>query len=349
MTETALLCLFIYVPFLMMVIVWGDMTLDKERAHVASSYISFSPQRVSEELLVEEFFPFATGREDATLSVRTVSLEGDEAVEGPVYGLPTPGADYAGAPPPFDLQYKLYSLAAGEVYVTYELQAMPDGTVDFVARWERRQDEVARYLTRNEIVNVGPQEEGPLYLPVGEELPIETGAPSTSYTRYVEVLTDVFNGRWNAQGFWAGGFIGNAAPTLESRAALSTTFVSPFLGGLERGDLLGWSEGPDLEFPRVGGRPGFEMHFGTGPRVPEDDSFLGGYTYLRNPEAQISAGRVRTDMYELSDAMFSYPAGEGGEDLRLSEMPLPLSTERGEPHMAFLLPGDPRPSQQPAP
>ncbi len=342
MAETALLCLFLYVPLLMMVIIWGDMTLDKERAHVASSYMAFRLEPVDDDLLVRQFFPTATGAGDATRSVRSVAVEADETEEGPHYTLPSPGGDYAGDPLPFDLQYKLYSLAAGEVHVTFELQAMPDGTVQFVGHWRRIEDDVARYLTRNGIVNIGPFPEGPIELPVGEELELETGAGSTQYSPYVETLTDVFNGAWNAGGEWAGGTMGDAAPTLESRAGLRTRFTSPFLWDLERERFRGArAEGDyvDLDLPRVGGEPGFEMHFGSTGLVPDDDSFKGGYTYLFNPQARPSADELRSDFYELSSRMFEY------EGRRLYEMPAPLSSEAGERHVRYLTPGDPRPRE----
>ncbi|MDP6439981.1 MAG: hypothetical protein QGH74_10130, partial [Candidatus Brocadiia bacterium] len=68
MTETALLCLFVYAPVLMMVIIWGDMSLDKERAHVAAAYMAFATEPLGDADLVEQFFPTATGASDATRS-----------------------------------------------------------------------------------------------------------------------------------------------------------------------------------------------------------------------------------------------------------------------------------------
>jgi len=345
MTETALLCLFLYVPLLMMVIIWGDMSLDKERAHVASSHMAFRREPISDELLVEQFFPTASGARDATQSVRTVAVEADDVQQGPLYSLPVPGGDYdAGAdPPPFDLQYKLYSLATGEVHVTFELKAMPDGTVQFVGYWRRIEDDIARYLASNQIVNVGPLPEGPVELPVGEQLDLETDGDSTAYTLYVETLTNLFNGAWDASGVWADGAMHDAAPTLESKAGLRTRFTSPFLWELERERFHGSAregEFVDLKLPRVGGEPGFEMHFGATGLVPDDDSFRGGYTYLANVDARPDAGRLRSDLYELSDTMFEH------EGLALHRMADPLSSERGERDTRFLTPGDPRPAER---
>ncbi len=339
MTETALLCFFLYVPTLMMVIIWGDMTLDKERAHAASSYMTLRNEPIDDAVLVGQFFPTATGASDATRSVRSVAVEADDLAPGPTYTLPVPSGDYEGQPPPFDLQYKLYSLAAGEVHVTFELQAMPDGTMQFVGHWRRIEDEVARYLRLNQIVNVGQFPEGTIDLPAGQVLDLETEADSRHYTHYVDTLTDLFNGRWDASGTWAGGTMGNAPPTLESRAGLRTRFTSPFLWELERERFRGPAREQDyldLRLPRLQGEPGFEMHFGATDLVPQDDSFKGGYAYLDNPDARPNADRLRNDLYELSSAIFEH------QGQAIHEMADPLSSERGEGDLRFLTPGDPR-------
>jgi len=344
MTETLLLCLFLYAPILMMVIIWGDMNLDKARAHAATTYMAFAPEPIDDSALVERFFPTATGQSDPTFSVRSAAVEADETFEGPIYTLPgAPGGNYSGDPPPLDLQYKLWSLAAGEVHMAYELQALPDGRVGFVATWRRTQDYVARYLTQNQIVNIGPTVGGPVFVPVGETLSLESGAPSTAYTRYVATLTDMFNGRWGAGGWPAGGVMTDATPTLESRAGLRTRFTSPFLWELERERFRGPShEGDyaDLRLPRIGGEPGFEMHFGATDLVGDDDSFRAGFTYLFNPRARPDAARLRGDLYELSPELFD----RGGSGIH--EMDDPLSDERGDRHTLFLTPGDPRSLQQ---
>ena len=339
MTETAILCFFIYAPMLMMVIVWGDMTLDKERAHTASAYMAFAPEPMDDAALVNRFFPTATGQSDGTRSVRTVAVEADEMTEGPVYTLPGDTTrDYEGPPPDFDLQYRLYSLAVGEVHITYELTAFPDGSVGFVATARRDQSEAGRYLSREGIVNVGelPGSLGPF--PAGETIDIDTEAVSTRYTHYVETLTDMFSGNWNASGEVAGGLMNDAVPTLESRAGIRTRFKSPFLWELERESYGGVGEeaGGSEKLPRIDGDPGFEMHFGATGLIPEDDSFRTGYTYLRNPGSSLPGGRLRNDLYELSGRMFEH------EGHRIHELQDPLSSERGERHLAFLEPGDPR-------
>jgi hypothetical protein len=296
--------------------------------------------------LVAQHVPAATGRADPTHSVRTVAVEADWTDPGPVYRLPEVGGDYEGDVPPHDLQYRLYSLAAGEVRMNYELQPMPDGTVGFMANWRRIQDEVGRYLTQNEIVDVGLIEAGPFYVPAGERMDVETGAVSTEYSRYVATLTDIFNGRWDAGGQWAGGVMEDEPPTLESRAGLRTRFHSPFLWDLERERFRGPSgerDYIDLDLPRVGGEPGIEMQFGATDLTPQDDSFRTGYTYLDNPDARPDGSRLRADLYELSGTMFEH------EGQRIDRMPEPLSGERGESHLPYMQPGDPRPAPEEAP
>ena len=337
MTETVLLCVFIYAPVLMMVIVWGDMSLDKERAHAAAAYMAFEHDALSDADLVERFFPDATGQSDGKHSVRSVAVEEDAAEDGPVYTLPT-GGDYPGGePPPHDLQYRLYSLGVGELHVIIELVWLPDGTPAFVTRVEQQEDDVARYLGSNDIVHVGGWPTEPVTQPIDDgDIRIDTGANSGDYTYYVETLTDIFNGDWDAGAMPAGGVMANVSPTLESRAGLSTRFVSPFLAELEHG-AFGVHEGPDLDLPRIGGEPGFEMRFGTEESGVADDSFKTGYTYVRNPAATMNLSRLRNDLYELSDHIFDC------DGQRVHEMPDPLSSEVGPQHIAFLTPGDPRP------
>ena len=327
MTETALLCLFLYAPVLMMVIIWGDMSLDKERAHVAAAYMAFATEPLGDADLVEQFFPTATGASDATRSVRSVAVEFDEVVEGPLYTLPDSSSDYPGGwVPPHDLQYRLYGLAFGEWHISWELQTMPDGTLEMVPRVQKSADEVATYLDDNGIVIVGA-------LPDDPAAATDTPAVSGDYTHYVEALTDMFNGPWSAGGGVPGRAIPDAAPTLESRAGLRTRFLSPFLWELER-EPFGRGE-PDLDLPRVGGEPGFEMHFGASALAPDDDSFKTGYTYLRNPAAGMDRDTALLyQLYDLSYRMFDR------NGLRVHEMPVPLSIELGD--AAVLTPGDVR-------
>ncbi|MDP6107151.1 MAG: hypothetical protein QGI33_01805 [Candidatus Brocadiia bacterium] len=330
MTETALLCLFLYAPVLMMVIIWGDMSLDKERAHVAAAYMAFATEPLGDADLMKQFFPTATSASDATRSVRSVAVEVDEAVEGPLYTLPDSYSDYPGGwVPPHDLQYRLYGLAFGEWRILWELQPMPDGTLEMVPRMQRSADEVATYLNDNDIVNVGA-------LPYDPAEATDTPAISSDYTHYVEALTDMFNGPWAAGGGVPGRAIPNAAPTLESQAGLRTRFLSPFLWELER-EPLGRGE-PDLDLPREGGAPGFEMHFGASASTPDDDSFKTGYTYLRNPAAGMSSDAdisLLGHLYSLSYRMFDR------NGLQVYNMPVPLSIERGDADV--LKPGDFRP------
>jgi hypothetical protein len=341
MTELVLVSFFLYVPIVMMIIIWGDMTLDKERAHVAAAYMTFSTTAVDDEFLRQEFFPLATGARTGTMSEQAVAVDADDTTEGPLYELPTGGGDYGlGEPPEFDLQYKLYSLAAGEVFITYDLQATPDGRVDFMANVQIEQDDVARYLVQNQIVNTGQLASGSFQMPMEQALNLLTSADSKNYTHYVETLTNIFNGRWNAEGIYVGGEMGNVTPTYESETGLRTVFRSPFLWDLNKKMSLepGFtSKSSDMGLQREQGDIAFTMHVGATDLTPKnDDSFKAGYSYLRNPNVVVSASRIRQDMYELSDTMFEYNGA------RIHEMESPLSTERGADDLRFLTPGDPR-------
>ena len=354
MTETALLCFFIYVPVLMMVIVWGDMTLDKERAHAAAAYMAFREESVDTAALRNQFFPGSGGGADPTGSVRTVEMdpsEDDRAEPGPEFELPgSQSGDYSGEPPEFDLQYKLYSLAVGNAHVTRELQPLPDGGIGFVSRVERIRTDVSDYLIEHGIVRFSGWDEAEVAQELGEAGPddmlqIDTGFSSRDYTEYVRTLTDVFNGQW--------GVMDNTMPRRESMAALETTFRSPFLWELERQETSparGRSEEPYLAsgpLPRVGGEPGFRMRFGPGEeRELADDSFETGYTYLRNSDARPDADQVWEDVHAVSPDLFDYPA----TGVRMADMGnhTPLTTERtavGEADMVFLNAGDPRPTE----
>ncbi|MFW6456683.1 MAG: hypothetical protein ACOC0A_00150 [Planctomycetota bacterium] len=355
MTETALLCFFIYVPVLMMVIVWGDMTLDKERAHIAASYMAFKSESVDEDSLRDNFFPFADGSSDPTGSVRRVSMdpaEDDRAAEGPEFTLPSSRTgDYSGSSPEFDLQYKLYSLAIGDAHVTQEMQKGSGGGMEFVNEVERIQNDVTRYLTENDIVPMEAPEEGMMTIGEGsaeDDVVIETGFDSRAYTEYVSTLVRIMNGEW--------GGMGETMPRMESMAALETTFQSPFLSELEREESAP-ARGQESEqyagsgpFPRVGGQPGFRMQFGQPESLEkDDDSFHTGYTYLRNPDARPDADAPWEYVGGLSSELFEY--SDTGARLVDMGQETSLSSERKETgddgidDMRYLEAGDPRPSE----
>ncbi len=360
MTETALLCFFIYVPVLMMVIVWGDMTLDKERAHIAASYMAFRSESVDESSLRSKFFPFADGSADPTGSVRRVMMnpgEDDRAAEGPEFTLPSTSAgDYSDDPPDFDLQYKLFSIAVPNTHVTKKLTTQ-GGSMGWQYQVHFDDNEITSYLRKRD-------EDLPVEQIIALEMPdsvggtvgsqpnfeFDTAAESRAYTEYVRVLTDVFNGQWGA--------MDDTMPRLESMASLETTFQSPFLSELEREESAP-SRGRESEqyagsgpLPKVGGQPGFRMEFGPDEDVDkeaesgDDDSFETGYSYLRNPDAQPNADRPWEYVGALSDdILFAYP--ETGARLKDMGRTSPLSTERhetGDDDMSYLETGDPRPS-----
>ncbi|MBS3762144.1 MAG: hypothetical protein KGZ25_02450 [Planctomycetes bacterium] len=336
MTETALLCFFIYVPVLLLVIIAGDLTLDKEKAHVASSYMAFRVDAIDDTDLRRAFFPLATGSDEDGLSVRTVAVESDEIDETVPYTLPeSSSGDYSGGPTEHqdDLQYKLYSLAVGEVHATRQLQAMPDGTVQFIEHLEREVDDAGEYLAENDIVELGNLPEDLGTHPVNESYELQTTASSRDYTQYVATLTDLMNGNCNAGGISAGGEMGELVPRFTSAAGLRTHLDSPFRWNLQ--ETFGSADNYE------GQKTEFVMHFGATDEVPEDDSFHGGYTYLQNPEAVPDASALRADFYELSPDMFTWQTSDG-RNIAICDMVDPLSSERGPEHQKFLIPGDPR-------
>ncbi|MCK4300801.1 MAG: hypothetical protein KAX80_14765, partial [Planctomycetes bacterium] len=123
MTETALLCFFLYVPILMMVIVWGDLALDKERAQMAGACMAFSPVAMDDEGLRRGFFPGATGEPDATYAIRRVGVLTDRIVPAPRYTTIGPGA----LDEEMDVQAALFAMAIGEMWGSLEWTRTPSG------------------------------------------------------------------------------------------------------------------------------------------------------------------------------------------------------------------------------
>ena len=347
MTETALLCFFLYVPVLMMVIIWGDMTLDKTRAHVAGAYLAFRGSPADEAEMREIFFPGASGFEDGTRTVRRAEIEFIGASRGPRFTLPdSPAGDYRrDAPPEHDLQFRLYSMALGRTWITTHVDSSGDG-VDFHYQIHRLRSDMARYLSNERIVNVGRLPDNIPPVRPGETWELDTGTESRAYTGYVEALTAIFNDA----------LTGGRMPRGESAAVLRTSFRSPFFRELEMQydprTMRGRAAGGGL--PRA-----FEMQFGP-PDAPartspwrENQEFHTGYAYLRNPDAHPRGDSLLDDIAAVSaDAMLQetrdlfrqtvdevdvHPGAMG----RLRAH----STERGPDHRRFLEPGDPRPRE----
>ena len=344
MTETALLCFFLYVPVLMMVIIWGDMTVDRTRAHIAGSYIAFRGAAPDETELRDIFFPGAAGQEDGMGAVRLAAVEYAAIDDGPRFQLPpTRYGNYAGEPPEHDLQFRLYSMALGRTWITTHVDAS-GGEAGFIYHVHHLRNDMARYLSGEEIVNVGqlPSELPPVR--PGESLELDTGTDSRAYTAYVEALTRMYNDA----------LTGGRLPRGEAAAVLRTRFRSPFFRELERRydrrTLRGRVAGEGL--PQY-----FDMQFGP-PDAPGraapwryEDDFHTGYAYLRNPDAHPDGDSLLDDLSVIStggilpETRAMFRSTVDGRDVNPGSMwrERALSEEIGPDHSRYLQPGDPRP------
>ncbi len=346
MTETALLCFFLYVPVLMMVIIWGDMTLDKTRAHIASAYIAFSGREPDEEQVRDIFFPGAGAVGDGMNTVREADIELARLTSGPRYELPSyPSGDYSGEPPGHDLQFRLYSMALGRMWITTHVDAS-GGDVGFEYRVHQLRNEMARYLSRENIVEAGELPDDLPPIRPGETLQWDTGTESRAYSGYVEILTAMFNDA----------LTGGRMPRGEVSAVLRTRFRSPFFRELEREyDSPRWRGGVI-----GGGLPGtLDMQFGPrdaeGRRPPwrDDDDFLSGYAYLRNPAAHPDGGSLLDDIAAigidgvLPETREMFRTTVDGQDVNPGAMwrLQSVSSHAGPDHQRFLQPRDPRERQ----
>jgi len=330
-TETALLCFFLYVPILMMVIVWGDLTLDKERAQSAAAYMAFEQDTVAAGELRDRFFPGATGSPDPTLSRRAVGVNLDRAVEPEPYTTQGPRAQERDR----DIQQMLFAMAIGEIHSSLEWAESPSGGMELRPVIHTSRDEVARYLVNNEIVEEFsiPSE---IHADPGESLEISTGtSAASSPTEYAYATRRVLNGQWG------GALAGREPPLWLSDVRFWTGYQSPYLA-----ELAGYSYGGrDYRFggPTMQGQGGLRMEYGTQDRGPRSDgSFTTGYTYLFNTGGLGSATHPRSEVWGLSPQLF----GESDSEARLSEMVLPVGTLGDMPEQQvptpFLQPGDGR-------
>ena len=335
MTETALLCFFLYVPILMMVIVWGDLALDKERAHMASAYMAFWPVSVDDEGLRSQFFPDAKGSPDATYAVRRVGVLTDRVGPAPRYTAVGPGA----LDEQMDVQAALFSMAIGEMWSSLEWTRTPAGQWELTPVVHTSRDETARYLIANQIVQAFDVPDEFQGLP-GGSVSVGTGtAAARSPTEYALAVTRILNGDWVSP---VGGLSPNSAPLYLSEAGLWTDYRSSFMS-----ELAGYRHGEseyEFDVPTVAGRPAVLMKFGRYEAEPPDSSFRTGYTYLFNPDGVRGAGETRRDLWWLSDELFTFPAQQAA--VAIVDMELPVSTEGDEPQYQFptrfLEPGDPR-------
>jgi len=335
MTETALLCFFLYVPILMMVIVWGDLTLDKERAQAAAAYMAFAPASIEDQTLREEFFPGATGAPDATLSRRAAGVLTDRISPPPPYTTVGPNA----LDPEMDVQAALFSMAIGEISSSLDWVQSPSGGWELTPVVRTWRDETARYLIENEIV-AGFELPRELYVEPGEPAELSTGTSAArSPTEYALTVTRALNGRWAR---FAGGLTPDSSPLYLSEAGLWTSYRSPYLSELAR-----YSYGEEsyrFDVPTVGGQPGVLMKFGRYGQEPLDSTFKTGYTYLFNPNALRPAEDVRRSLRSLSEDLFSFEQSD--ETAWMDEMETPVGTWGEMPEeqfpTRFLQPGDPR-------
>lgn len=330
-TETALLCFFLYVPILLMVVVWGDLTLDKERAQSAGAYMAFESDTVETGELRDRFFPGATGNPDPTLSSRAVGVNLDRAVEPEPYTTEGPDARNRDR----DVQQMLFAMAIGEIHSSLEWVESPSGGMELRPVVHTSRDEVARYLVNNEIVEDFsiPSE---IHADPGESLEISTGTSAArSPTEYGYAATRVLNGQWG------GVLAGREPPLWLSDVRFWTAYRSPYLN-----ELTGYSYGgTDYDFggPARRGGPGIRMTYGTYDRGEQSDgSFTTGYTYLFNTGGVASAAHARSELWGLSPELF----GQSDSDARMSEMVLPVGTLGDMPEQQlptpFLQPGDGR-------
>ncbi len=344
MTETALLCFFLYVPVLMMVIIWGDMTLDKTRAHVAGAYLAFSGREQDSDDIRDVFFPGATGTPQGHGAVRSANIERMDLSEGPTYELPHPrSGDYSGdQPPDYDLQYRLYSIAQGRFWLTTSFDGSGGGA-GFEQTIHQSLNDMARYLRREDIVDAVELPEDGLVVQPGENVSIDTGVDSRAYTQYADMLTEMYN---------TGLSPGGDPPRAETTTILRTSFRSPFFRELERGyDRTRWRGGTI-----GGGLPqSFDMYFGPqdemspGSQWASDDSFHTGYAYLRVPEARPDGDSLLDILASIELRSFhNMFVVRDNPDINIADLPLAVSESEfalvdGEyEHDIFLTPGDPR-------
>lgn len=339
MTETALLCFFIYVPVLMMVIVWGDLTLDKESAGPAASYMAFALEGIRHQELVERYFPGARGEEEGTFGRREVGVSRDLASRAPDYT----AAGALGDDALMDIQTKLFSMAIGEMWSSLEWVQGPDGVwmLEPVVRVTR--DQVARYLMENEIVETFTVPDV-ITGAAGGPIQIVTGTDArSSPTDYALSVTHMLNGDWSHS---SSGPRPHTFPRFISEVELWTSYRSAYLG--EMGHCRFGEKEYHFDLPQMAGEPGVLMRFGHFEEEPQDDSFKTGYTFLLNPDGLPDGGAIRYNLARLSSRLFTH--GEGADRAGIDGMVTPVGTEGDSPEsqypQRFLQPGDPRDDEE---
>jgi len=324
LTETALLCFFIYAPVLMMVLILGDVSLERGRAQMAAAYMAWSPDSIPADKLRSNFFP-DSDRELGTGSLYSIQSAVDGTSDAPGYFAATPSGDNHDR----NIWAKLQLLAVGEWSSGLQWQQV-NGQWELVTVVHRSMDSDARWLVQNEVVaqvNLPSDFSG---LSEGENIPFAWSGPTT---RGVAV-TSLLNHRFSA---------GSPSPLRESDVELEIWHTSVFFDELDRYSF--GEEQYDFDLPEEGGKTGIMLRLGSGGADGDGRSAETGKTWLFNPDAKPSGSQVRANLYDLSPELFSYQL-PGGFYITMRDMQLPLSTIGNAPEdqrpFPFVQPGDPR-------
>jgi hypothetical protein len=324
MTETALLCFFIYGPILMMVLILGDISLERIQGQMASAYLAWTPESVSSDQLRQGFFSDA-GSELGTGTIYTLEDSTDESERAPDYyaGQPTGGGDLR------NVWEKLVVMAQGEGWSHLEWDTSGE-TPQLVSVVEFRTDSDARYLIQNDVVNAPDTPRR--YVGLGEDANISYVWPSPSERALV--VTALLNQEFDA---------GSPSPLLASRTGLSLWHTSVFFDEMNRFE---WGRHEmDLGLPRdPSGRTGIYLRLGEA--TGSDAAQKIGKTWLFNPQAKPSGSDARRRLYELAPELFSHALQSGVyvtlRDME-SEFPSTVGANVDEQRpFEFVEPGDPR-------
>lgn len=325
MTETALLCFFIYGPILMMVLILGDVTLERQQAQIASAYMAWSPEDVSSDKVKSMFFADADAQA-ATGSTYVVTAASDTTEDAPAYVASSPtGEDDK------NIWVKLQLLAVGEWWSEMQWQVV-DGSPRLTPVVHRTMDSDARYLIQNLIVPDSQLDTNFTGLTEGQNIAFNWGNP----TERALAVTSLLNHDFSSDGT-------PPSPLRESRVQLGLWHTSVFFDELDSykfGDKQ-----YDLDLPRSDGQVGLKLKFESVPEEGGGPSMQVGKVWLFNPECKPSGTDVRVQFYDLAPDLFSYNTGDGVY-ITMASMLTPASTLGDSPDdqqpFRFVQPGDPR-------
>lgn len=326
MTETALLCFFIYAPILMMTLILGDVTLERQQAQIAAAYLAWTPESVSTDQLRAKFFA-DSGRELGTRSTYTVEDSTDEEQSAPNYvaQMPQGGGSLE------NVWQKLVVMAYGEGFS--HLQWDTTGpTPQLVSVVDFRADSDAQYLTDNQIVVLpGGRQTRFVGVPEGANVAFNWSPPS----QRALAATALLNHEWS---------LNAPSPLIEPRADVELWHTSVFFDDLNRYSYAGRTY--DFDLPKSGdGKTGIRMKPGTPVDGEKGGRDLVGRVWLFNPLSKPSAANVREQIYQISPDLFAKQTA-GGVYITIRDMVRPLSTAGDTPDaqrpFIFVQPGDPR-------